>query len=163
MRSGPDRHKSCPGVVGRNLFARTLLQWGWRQECQEQEGSQGLMFRAGKQQCSSRLLHPCSAGCRKGRGQLPVAAAWLGKRSSGTELGHRLLPSLPNEAVAWVSYICRLSSSQLRRLMAVCLSEEGWCFTELGMRTMGRIPSGHKQISSGARVTKRFNPPEDGP
>lgn len=145
------------------LFARTLLQWGWGQECQEQEGSQGLVFRAGKQQFSSRLLHPCSASCRKGWGQLPAAAACLGKRSSGTELGYGLLPSLPHKAVAWVSCICPLSSSQLRRLMVVCLSEEGWCFTELGMRTMGCIPSGRKQISSGAHVTKRFNPHEDGP
>lgn len=56
-----------------------------------------------------------------------------------------------------------LSSSQLRRLMAVCLSKEGWCYTELGLRTMGRIPGGHKQISSGARVTKRFIPHRDGP
>lgn len=85
------------------LFGRTLLQWGWGQECQEQEGSQGLVFRAGKQQCSSRLQH--LALLQKGWEQLPAAATWLGKKSSGTELGHRLLHSLPNEAVAWVSCI----------------------------------------------------------
>lgn len=51
--------------------------------------------------------------CRKGWGQLP---AWLGRKSSGTELGHWLLPSLPNEAVAWVSYIHPLVSKPTQKI-----------------------------------------------
>lgn len=83
------------------LFGRTLLQWGWGQECQEQKGSQGLVFMAGKQQCSSRLQHLCcgAAGPR---------AALFGSGMAGKEelwhwAGTRLLHSLPNEALAWVS------------------------------------------------------------
>lgn len=86
---------------------------------------------------------PGSSTCavvQQGRGQLPLAVAWLGKRSSGTELGHgcsthcqtKLLLEFPQDGVP-------LSSGQLRRLMAVCLSEEGWCFTELGLRTVGQM------------------------
>lgn len=70
-------------------------------------------------QQGSSSAAPGSGTCallQKGLRAAPAAAAWLGRNSSGIELGHELLPSLPNEAVAWVSYIHPLVSKPTQKI-----------------------------------------------
>lgn len=137
VRSGPDRHKSCAGMVGRNAVWKHPAVVGMGTRMSGAGGLMGCGVYSREAAVQLQALAPVLC-CRKGWGMWhgwergALALSW--DTGCSTHCQMKLLlefpPSFP------------LSSGQLRRLMAVCLSEEGWLFAELGLRTMGRTPGG---------------------